>query len=140
MNHEGPIIIIEDDRDDQQMLREIFAELQVENELVLLDTGREALAYLENPSVKPFLVISDINLPTMSGMEVRATIDQHEQDRIRCVPYVFLSTAATHDTICDAYALSVQGFFVKPYTFNELKDTIRCILLYWQRGKSPNKT
>lgn len=139
MNQEGPIIIIEDDQDDQQMLREIFAELGVGNELVLLTTGKEALDYLENPNVRPFVVISDINIPKMSGLQVRAAIDQHKEDRIRCVPYVFLTTAASHNTICDAYALSVQGFFVKPNTFEEMKDTIKCILLYWQRGKTPNK-
>jgi len=139
MNQDGPIIIIEDDPDDQQMLRDIFAELQVSNELVLLDTGKEALTYLENPTVRPFVIISDINIPKMSGMEVRAAIDKHEEDRIRCVPYVFLSTAASHSTICDAYALSVQGFFVKPNSFKEMKETIMCILLYWRTGKTPNK-
>ena len=139
MNQEGPIIIIEDDLDDQQMLKEIFAELHVTNELIFVDTGKEAITLLENSSMRPFLIISDINIPTMSGLEVRAAIDRHEQDRVRCVPYVFLSTAASHQTICDAYALSVQGFFMKPDTFKELKETIRCILLYWQRGKTPNK-
>lgn len=139
MNKDGPIIIIEDDPDDQQILREIFAELQVTNELVLLDTGKEALDYLDNPDVRPFVVISDINIPIMSGLEVRAAIDQHKEDRIRCVPYIFLTTAASHNTICDAYALSVQGFFVKPGTYNEMKETIRCILSYWTRGKTPNK-
>ena len=139
MNQDGPIIIIEDDPDDQQILREIFAELQVTNELVLLDTGKEALDYLDNPEVRPFVVISDINIPLMSGLEVRAAIDKHEDDRIRCVPYVFLTTAASHTTVCDAYALSVQGFFVKPHTYNEMKETISCILSYWTRGKTPNK-
>ncbi|MBA4167117.1 MAG: response regulator [Chitinophagaceae bacterium] len=140
MNHKGPIIIIEDDFDDQQMLKEIFAELQVDNELLLLPDGASALRYLEQPSVKPFLVISDINLPRMSGFEVRAKIDQHPEIRIRCVPYVFLSTASSKDTICDAYALSVQGFFTKPNNFKDLKETIRCILHYWQVGKAPNNS
>jgi CheY-like chemotaxis protein len=140
MNRNGPIIIIEDDPDDQQMLRDIFAELQVSNELVLIENGRKALKYLEEPSVKPFLVISDINLPVMSGFEVRAAIDRHEDVRIRCIPYVFLSTASSLDTVCDAYALSVQGFFTKPSTFGELKETIQCIMHYWQTGKSPNHT
>lgn len=140
MNQNGPIIIIEDDFDDQQMLREIFAELNVSNELVLLENGRAALKYLEDPNVRPFVIISDINIPIMSGLEVRAAIDKHEEDRIRCVPYVFLSTNASHRTICEAYELSVQGFFMKPDTFKELKETIRCILFYWQRGKTPNKS
>jgi CheY-like chemotaxis protein len=138
MNRNGPIIIIEDDVDDQEMLREIFTELKAANELIFLASGRIALEYLKDPSVKPFLVISDINLPVMSGFEVRAAIDQHEDVRIRCIPYVFLSTSSSLNTICDAFALSVQGFFTKPASYRELKETIQCILLYWQKGKSPN--
>ena len=138
MNRKGPIIIIEDDLDDQLMLKEIFAELNLENELVLIPDGVRALHYLEDPSVKPFLVISDVNLPLMSGFEVRKKIDEHEDTRVRCIPYVFLSTSSSKDMICQAYELSVQGFFTKPTNFKELKETIRCILHYWQRGKGPN--
>lgn len=138
MNNIGPIIIIEDDADDQIILKEIFEELQIKNELLLFSDGVQALLYLEDTTVKPFLVISDINLPLMSGMELRSIIYQHQELRIKCIPYIFLSTSSSVESVSEAYSLAVQGYFIKPDNYNDLKVTIQSIFDYWQIGKRPD--
>lgn len=72
MNKNGPIVIIEDDLDDQQILTEIFNELPYGNKLVFFDDGVQALEYLTDTDIEPFLVLSDINMPKLNGMELRA--------------------------------------------------------------------
>lgn len=138
MNKSGPIIIIEDDLDDQDILTEIFQELNYKNKIIFFNEGEKALEYLTNTTIEPFIIFSDINMPKLNGMELRAKIHENEDLRIKSIPYLFFSTSAEQQYIIDAYSKSVQGFFVKPRNYNEIKDTIKTIVEYWQKCVSPN--
>lgn len=138
MNKGGLIIIIEDDLDDQEMLSEVFKELNYKNEIIFFGDGEDALTYLTDSTVEPFIIFSDINMPKLSGMELREKIHQNEDLRIKSIPYLFFSTSAEQQSVVDAYSKSVQGFFIKPSSFADLKDTIRTIVDYWNRCVSPN--
>ena len=138
MNKGGPIIIIEDDLDDQHMLKEIFAELNYKNEIVFFADGEKALSYLTDTSIEPFIIFSDINMPRLSGMELREKIHENEDLRIKSIPYLFFSTSAEQQHVVDAYSKSIQGFFVKPSNYAEIRETISVIVHYWTKCVSPN--
>ncbi len=138
MNKTGPIIVIEDDRDDQELLNTVFKELTFNNEIIFFGEGEEALDYLVKSAVEPFLILSDINMPRLNGIELREKIHTNEDLRIKCIPYLFFSTSAEQKFVVDAYSKSVQGFFVKPNSFDKLKRTIKIIIEYWQECESPN--
>ncbi|MES2484517.1 MAG: response regulator [Bacteroidota bacterium] len=138
MNKTGPIIIIEDDKDDQEFLSEVFAELNYKNEIIFFGDGEQALNYLTGTSIEPFIIFSDINMPKLNGMELRAKVHENEDLRIKSIPYLFFSTVAEQQDVVDAYSKSIQGFFVKPSDFKELKNLIKNIVEYWQACVSPN--
>jgi CheY-like chemotaxis protein len=138
MNKIGPIIIIEDDLDDQEILSDVFSELGYKNEIIFFADGELALNYLTDTTIEPFIIFSDINMPKLSGMELRDKIHQNEDLRIKSIPYLFFSTSAEQENVVDAYSKSVQGFFVKPSNYNEIKDTIKTIVEYWNKCVSPN--
>ena len=138
MNKKGPIIIIEDDEDDQLMLNEVFKKLDYENEIVYFEDGDKALNYLVITDIEPFIILSDINMPILNGLELREKIYNNEKLRLKCIPYLFFSTNAEQEHVVDAYSKSIQGFFVKPTYFKELQETIRKIVEYWQECVSPN--
>ena len=138
MNKTGPIIIIEDDVDDQEMLVEIFKELKYANELIFFGDSVQALEYLTATEIEPFLVLSDINMPKLNGMELREKIHNNEDLRLKSIPYLFFSTSAEQQHVIDAYSRSIQGFFIKPHSFDKLKKTIVKIVEYWQECESPN--
>jgi len=138
MNKGGPIIIIEDDLDDQEMLNDIFVDLNYPNKIIFFGDGEQALQYLTDTDVEPFIIFSDINMPKLSGMELREKIHQNEDLRIKSIPYLFFSTSAEQQNVVDAYSKSVQGFFVKPTSYSEIKETIRTIVEYWNKCVSPN--
>ncbi|RZJ75244.1 MAG: response regulator [Flavobacterium sp.] len=140
MNKTGPIIIIEDDMDDQELLGEVFSGLDYKNEIIFFSDGEQALDYLTGTAIEPFIIFSDINMPKLSGMELREKVHQNEDLRIKSIPYLFFSTSAEQDHVVDAYSKSVQGFFIKPSSFTELTATIKSIVEYWQRCVSPNYT
>jgi CheY-like chemotaxis protein len=114
MNKTGPIIIIEDDMDDQDILTYIFKELNYNNKLVFFGDSIQALEYLTNTEIEPFIVLSDINMPKLNGMELREKIHNNEDLRLKCIPYLFFSTKAEQKHVIEAYSRSIQGFFVKP--------------------------
>ncbi len=138
MNKKGPIIIIEDDVDDKEILAEIFKGLNFSNEILFFGEGQEALDYLISTDVEPFLILSDINMPKLNGIELREKVNTNEDLRLKCIPYLFFTTSSEQKYVVDAYSKSVQGFFVKPASYEALKQTIRTIVEYWYRCESPN--
>jgi CheY-like chemotaxis protein len=138
VNKTGPIIIIEDDLDDQEMLSAIFKELNFPYELIFFGDSVQALEYLTHTEIEPFLVLSDINMPKLSGMELREKVHNNEDLRMKSIPYLFFTTSAEQKQVIDAYSRSIQGFFVKPNSHEKLKSVIKKIVEYWEECESPN--
>jgi len=138
MNKNGAIVIVEDDMEDQEMFSEVFNELNYKNEIIFFNDGQEALAYLTTKTSEPFIVFSDINMPKLNGIELRKQIHENEDIRMKTIPYLFFTTTAEQEAVVDAYSKSIQGFFIKPVSFQELKSTIKIIVEYWQKCESPN--
>ena len=138
MNKRGPIIIIEDDLDDQEILTDVFNELNYINEIIFFADAEKALEYLKSTEIEPFIIFSDINMPKLSGMELRQKIHENEDLRLKSIPYLFFSTTAEQQHVVDAYSKSVQGFFVKPASYSEIKELVHVIVSYWYTCVSPN--
>jgi len=134
----GPIIIIEDDVDDQEFLTEVFQKLNYSNKILFFFDGQEALEYIDKTDDPPFLILSDINMPKLDGFALREKLKTDSKLSNKCIPYLFFSTAANQKTVIDAYSQSVQGFFVKPNSIVELEKTIKAIMEYWRRCAAPN--
>lgn len=138
MNKRGPILIIEDDVDDQDFLGLVFEALNYPNEVLFFGDGELALQYLTETNIEPFIIFSDINMPKLNGIELRAKVHENEDLRMKSIPFLFFSTAAEQKHVVEAYSKSVQGFFIKPSDFNQMKEMIKIIVEYWQNCISPN--
>ena len=138
MNKEGPVIIIEDDEDDLDLLSDVFRELNYTNEIKFFIDGVDAFNFLEKTKERPFWILSDINLPKITGLELREKIHNNEDLRLKCIPYIFFTTAVDQQNVINAYSKSVQGFFTKPATIDDLTRVIRNIMEYWKDCHSPN--
>ena len=140
MNKKGPIIFIEDDIDDQEVLTDVFKELDFANEIIFFTEGEKALKYLTETKIKPFIIFSDINMPRLNGIELRDKIRENKELEIKSIPYLFFSTSAEQNHVIDAYSKSIQGFFVKPSSYKEIKEVLKTIIEYWQKCVSPEYT
>lgn len=130
----SPIVIVEDDQDDCDLLIDIFKEIGVLNQFRCFINALEALEYLKTTTEVPFIIISDINLPGMDGLSFKKIIDQETTIRNKRIPFVFLSTVKENNLIDESFHLSIQGFFQKPNDINSLKEIARAIVVYWQYG------
>lgn len=138
MNKNGPVIIIEDDDDDQLLLEQVFKKLAYPNKIIYFLDGEAALEYLNRTNETPFLILSDINMPKLDGFALREKLHNDAALQTKCIPYLFFSTAVSQQMVIDAYSLSVQGFFVKQTSMQELQDTISVIMQYWKKCAAPN--
>ncbi len=138
MNKSGPIIIIEDDVDDQELLSEVIKSLHYRNEIIFFSDGQKAFDYFNmTMDIEPFIIISDINMPKLNGFELRDKVKNNKVLSVNFVPFLFFTTSDSEQAILKAYSNSVQGFFVKSNSFQKLQNTIRNIVEYWQECCSP---
>jgi CheY-like chemotaxis protein len=135
---QGPIIIIDDDVDDHFIFEEVCKKLDDQHTLKFFRNAVLALEYLRTTKDKPFLIFCDINMPQMSGLELRRTIDKDDELKRKCIPFIFFTTAASKPQVMEAYDLTVQGFFIKESSFDDLERTIALIFGYWQKCRHPN--
>jgi CheY-like chemotaxis protein len=136
----GPIVIIEDDLDDQEMYTEAIKGLGILNELRLFNGAKGALDYLTSTEEQPFLILSDINMPGLSGMELKRILENDPYLAAKGVPFVFISTNATPVSVRYAHALSVQGYFEKPQSMEGITAMFRILFDYWELCKHINNT
>ena len=134
-----PIILIEDDDDDKDILQEVLAELNLSNKIIWFKNCIEAWQYLATTTDSPFIIICDINLPLQTGIDFKKQIDLNPAMRKKSIPFVFYSTSASQKLVNEAYTqYTVQGFFKKEYDFEEVKNHMRIIMEYWAICKHPN--
>lgn len=136
----GPIVIVEDDLDDQELYEMVLRELGINNELRVFGNGKPALKYLLLTEEQPFIILSDINMPEMSGLELKSKIQEDPFLVTKGIPFVFLSTNASKVSVRHAHALSVQGYFQKPDNIDGLKLLFQNVFGYWQLCRHINST
>lgn len=136
---QGPIISVEDDEDDQHLIELAVQTLQITNSVRFFPNGQEALDYLETTTEKPLLILCDINMPVMNGLELRKRINENEWLRRKSIPFIFLTTAASPEIVQIAYDEAVQGFYKKATSFDGFSEQIRLIVDYWKSCLHPNR-
>ncbi len=140
MNSRGPLVIIEDDMDDQEIIKLSLKSIGDQSETIFFDDARKALEYLSNEAIIPFIILSDINMPGMNGFELRDTIHQDPDLRVKCIPYIFLTTGSDSKFVWQAYSKSAQGYFIKPNSMKGWVELLADIINYWNRSKKPQKS
>lgn len=126
------ILVIEDDEDDRDILREIFRDLGYKNKIVFFSDSTEALDYIRRPEIEPFIIISDINMPKLGGFELRNIILNEELILDKDIPYIFISNAQDEYSLKQANKLSIQGYIHKGNDYNKYKEKIKNLVDYWK--------
>ncbi|MCD6017397.1 MAG: response regulator [Bacteroidetes bacterium] len=138
MSKSGPFIIIDDNKKDQLLYQIVLQNLKVHNPVLFFDDGKEALEYLETTKDNPFLIICDINMPQMDGLDLRHRIAANPYLKKKATPFVFMSSAASGANVKEAYALAVQGFFKKADSAAGLERILALLIEYWSECIEPN--
>ena len=134
----GKIILIDDGKFEKDFLEESLDEKNWSINVDYFDNPEKALSHLKKNSDEIFLIISDMNMPKMSGLDLKKNIDSDPYLRKKSIPFIFASTDVSQDVVSEAYYHRVQGFFKKPSTIDEYAEMIERIIQYWKSCIHPN--
>ena len=140
MSLAGPIMVVEDDRDDFDLIKNCIEEIGFNNRVDWYKNGKEALQYLQTTTEQPFIIIADIQMPVMNGLELLKRIYHDDRLRQKAIPFVFLTVVVSHTIIREAYDLMVQGFYEKAPSYKDFKAQLALILHYWTNCLHPNRS
>ncbi len=129
------IVLVDDDLDMHYIYRKVFFRLGLGDLIQLFESGEEALNFLADHSCEVRIIFSDVNMPSMDGLEFRRRIARMPE--CKSIPFIFLSTSAREREVAQAYDLMVQGFFQKGLTINEIEKSISGALDYWGKCLRP---
>jgi CheY-like chemotaxis protein len=136
--NKNPIIVVDDDVDDLDIIKQVFTELKVENEIIYFDNGFKFLEYMWTTDKPTFFILCDMNLVIINGLELKRKIYEDSRLRLKCVPFILSSTMKASSAIMEAYSFGVQGYFVKPNNIKEYTDMIHAMIIYWSYSQHPN--
>jgi two-component system, response regulator len=131
------ILLIEDNPDDVELTLRAFRKNNLANHITVLTDGEKALSYLfpENPSekkgdnLKLKLILLDLKLPRVDGLEVLKAIKSHPSTSF--IPVVILTSSDLDQDIIESYKLGVNSFITKPIDFQKFSHSIQEIGMYW---------
>ena len=137
MNKDGAIIIVEDDPDDKDIITQILSDIGMRNETITFSNGEEAYSHLTQSISEPFIIISDINMPKMNGIELKNKIQIESGTKFLSVPFILMSTAEPTDSIIKKSTKSVQEYFKKPNNWQDYRKEIEGIIGFWSSSTQP---
>lgn len=127
----GPIILVEDDLEDQEFVQKAFARLQIRNQLICFRSGESFLDYLHESTEELFLILCNLSLNGISGFEVRNKINATPGLKRKAIPFLFFTSDSRLSSVTKAYEATVQGYVTKQDTFEKLEKDLRLVIDYW---------
>lgn len=133
MSPNKDILLVEDSPDDRELMKLAFSKVKVDRNLIIVSSGAEALSYLQQQidgqKSLPALVILDLNLPKINGIEILQKIRASPKTRI--LPVIMLSSSNEPQDLIDSYINGCNSYIRKPIHFTQLQAFVREISTYW---------
>jgi CheY-like chemotaxis protein len=131
-----PVLLLEDDNVDAMTVKRAMKDLDVTNPFVRVINGEEAILYLKNDAnVKPCVILLDLNMPKMNGVEFLKIIKA--DTKLRGIPVVVLTTSKGDQDKNECFDLGVAGYIVKPVGYQRFLEAMRILDLYWTLNEIP---
>ena len=137
MTNEKVILLVEDNGDDEALTLLALKKNNISNEVIVVRDGVEALDYLfgtgayagSDMSAMPVVVLLDLKLPKLDGLEVLRRI--RANDRTKLLPVVVLTSSKEEKDMIESYSLGANSYIRKPVNFEQFSDSVRQLGLYW---------
>lgn len=137
MTQKNVLLLVEDNPDDEELTLLAFEQSAIANEVVVAHDGVEALDYLfstgmyadRNPSLMPALILLDLQLPRINGLEVLQRL--RADPRTKLVPVVILTTSNEQQDLINSYSLGCNSYIRKPVDYDQFITAVQQLGMYW---------
>lgn len=138
MQNSKLILLVEDDFVNVVAIEKAFKRLGIAQPLIHARDGEQALEYLRDDSnEKPSIILLDLYMPNMDGIEFLKIMKTDSS--LRDIPVIMLTTSQEQQDIAECFSLNAAGYMIKPLNDDELSETIKTIMQYWNRSKLSNQ-
>ena len=123
------ILLIEDDRIEVMKLKRVLSKEALNHKLIEAKNGEEALTLLRDKSILPDLILLDLNMPKIDGIEFLKILKADET--LKYIPTVVLTTSSNHNDVKQCYEIGIAGYVLKPLKYEDYVNKITNLLNYW---------
>ncbi|MDY0781513.1 response regulator [Tenacibaculum sp. IB213877] len=129
MQNSLTILLIEDDQIELMKFNRVLSKLDLNHNVIEATNGEEALKILSHKDKLPHIILLDLNMPKMNGIEF---LDILKKDKdLKYIPTIVLTTSANHKDMLECYKIGIAGYVVKPLKYEDYKEKIKKVLSYW---------
>ena len=129
MNKVLKVMLIEDDMIEVMKLNRTISKLKLEHKIIEANNGEEALNLLSHKDNLPNLILLDLNMPKINGIEFLSTLKNDEN--LKHIPTVILTTSSNQKDLDECFKIGVSGYVLKPLKYQVYVKKIETILSYW---------
>lgn len=123
------ILLIEDDVIEVMKFNRVLKSLGLNHKVIEAGNGEDALKVLKEQKIIPDIILLDLNMPKINGIEFLGILKADEV--LRYIPAIILSTSNNHRDVLECYRIGIAGYLIKPLKYDEYTDRIKKLLEYW---------
>ena len=127
------ILLIEDDAIEVMKFNRVLTTLKMNHRIIEANNGEEALTILKEKEIIPDIIILDLNMPRINGIEFLQIVKN--DDYLKYIPSIILTTSNNHKDVMECYKIGIAGYVLKPLKYEDYVDRIRKMLEYWSANE-----
>ena len=127
------ILLLEDDAIEVMKFNRVLNKLELNHKIIEANNGEQALDILKNKAIIPDIIVLDLNMPRLNGIEFLNILKKDEV--LKYIPSIILSTSANHKDMMECYKIGIAGYILKPLKYEDYVDRIQKLLDYWSSNE-----
>lgn len=127
------ILLIEDDTIEVMKLNRTISTLKLDHKVVVANNGEEALKILDNKDAIPDIILLDLNMPKINGIEFLTILKKNKD--LNHIPSIILTTSSNQKDLMECYKIGIAGYIIKPLKYEEYVSNIEKLLAYWSMNE-----
>ncbi|MCF8323051.1 MAG: response regulator [Flavobacterium sp.] len=127
------ILLIEDDAIEVMKFNRVLSTLGLKHKIIEANNGEEALETLKVKNIVPDIIILDLNMPKINGIEFLQILKN--DNFLKYIPSIILTTSNNHKDVLECYKIGIAGYVLKPLKYEDYVDRIKKMLEYWSSNE-----
>ncbi len=123
------VLLIEDDLIEVMKFKRALSSLKLNHQIIEAKNGEEALNLLHNKDSLPDIILLDLNMPKINGIEFLTILKN--DDLLKYIPTIIFTTSNNHNDVLECYKIGIAGYIIKPLKYEDYIDKVKTTLDYW---------